>query len=250
MILTTDHGPVRELRLNRPPVNALNAELVTALKQAVETAPRENIRALVLSGSPGRFCGGLDLPLLIGLDRPGIAALWRDFYGLLRALVASPIPIAAAITGHAPAGGTVLPMFCDTRCMAQGDFKLGLNEVQVGIALPPIILAALQRLVGPRQAERLAVAGLLVTPDEALKIGLIDQLVPADQVIEQAVAWCQNLLRLPAEAMSETRRQARADLVALFDRKLESELDEVTAGWWTPSTQATLKAVAEKLKKK
>lgn len=125
MISITNHGAVRELQLNRPPVNALNLELVAALRQAVKAAPEDGVLALVLSGAPGRFSAGLDVPLLLGLDRPAMAALWREFYGLLKALAGSPIPIVAAITGHAPAGGTVLPLFCDWRVGAEGEFKLG-----------------------------------------------------------------------------------------------------------------------------
>jgi len=164
MIVRTDHGSVRELRLNRPPVNALSLELIDALRQAVDAAPRDGARALVLSGAPGRFSAGLDVPLLLTLDHPALAALWRGLYELLRAFALSPIPIAVAITGHATAGGTVLPIFCDYRIVADGDWKLGLNEVQVGLPLPPIILAGLQRLVGRRPAERLAVGGLLISP--------------------------------------------------------------------------------------
>src|ERR1700710_1596046 len=107
-----------------------------------------------------------------------MAAAWRVFSLLIRALAASPIPIAAAITGHAPAGGTVLALYCDWRVMAEGDFKAGLNEVRVGLALPPVILAALRRQVGPRQAERLATAGLLLPPVEAERAGLVDELAP------------------------------------------------------------------------
>ena len=106
------------------------------------------------------FSGGLDVPHLIQLDRPAMSATWRDFYAMMRALATSPIPIAAAITGHAPAGGAVISLFCDVRIMADGDFKIGLNEVQVGLFLPPIIFKAMRRLVGNRQAERLCVAGL------------------------------------------------------------------------------------------
>jgi Delta3-Delta2-enoyl-CoA isomerase len=250
MILTIDHGPIRELRLNRPPVNALTGELVIALRQAVETAPQQGIRALVLSGTPGRFSGGLDVPSLLTLDQPAIAAVWRELYALLKALATSPIPIAAAITGHAPAGGTVLALFCDCRVMADGDFKLGLNEVQVGLPLPPVILAALRRLVGPRQAERLAVSGLLISPQEALKVGLIDEVVPPDQLIERALEWCKSRLALPAEAMAVTRHEARADLVGLFERDFGPELQKVTATWWHPETQSTLRALVEKLGKK
>jgi len=250
MILTIDHGPIRELRLNRPPVNALTSEFIVALRQAVEAAPQQGVKALILSGSPGRFSAGLDVPLLLGCDRPAMAELWRELYSLMRALGGSSVPIAAAITGHAPAGGTVLPMFCDWRVMAAGEFKMGLNEVQVGIPLPAVILAALRRLVGARQAERLAVGGLLISAQEALEIGLIDEVAPPDEVVERAQKWCESLLALPSEAMATTRREARADLVAIFDRDLEAELDEVIAGWWSPSTQATLRALAERLKKK
>jgi enoyl-CoA hydratase/carnithine racemase len=250
MLQFFDHGPVREMRLNRPPANALSPELILALREAIEVAPQQGSRALILSGSPGRFSGGLDVPLLLGCDQAAIARLWREFYALLKALAVSPIPIAVAITGHAPAGGTVLPLFCDVRFMADGDFKMGLNEVQVGIPLPPVILTALRRLVGSRQAERLAVTGALISPREALAAGLIDELAPPDAVIARALLWCQSLLALPPEAMAATRREARADLVAYFERNLESELQAVTASWWATETQTILRALSAKLGKK
>jgi Delta3-Delta2-enoyl-CoA isomerase len=250
MLLFLDHGPVREIRLNRPPANALSFELIVALREAVESAPINGSRALLLSGTPGRFSGGLDVPLLLSYDRPTIGKLWREFYALLKALASSPIPIAAAITGHAHAGGTVLPLFCDARIMADGDFKIGLNEVQVGLVLPPVILAVLRRLVGPRRAERLAVGGVLISPQEALAVGLVDALAPTGEVVDRAIHWCETLLALPAEAMSATRREARKDLVACFGPNTEGELQGVAESWWSPETQAALQALTEKLGKK
>lgn len=247
MIVTIDHGAVRELRLNRPPVNAFSPELIAALKQAVETAPQDGARALVLSGAPGRFSAGLDVPLLLTLDRPAIAGLWREFYALLRGLALSPIPITAAITGHATAGGSVLPLFCDYRVAAHGDWKLGLNEVQVGLPLPPIIFAGLKRLVGAHQAERLAVGGLLISPDEAARIGLVDELVPLDQVVSRAIEWSRSLLALPVDAMAVTRRRARSDLFEIFAASLDSELDESIANWWSPEAQTTLRVLVQRL---
>ena len=247
MIVTTDHGSVRQLRLNRPPVNALSLELIDALSHAVERASQEGARALVLSGAPGKFSAGLDVPLLLTVDRAGLAALWKGLYGLLRTLALSPIPIAAAITGHATAGGAVLPIFCDFRVAAEGDWKLGLNEVQVGLPLPQIILASLKRLIGSRQAERLAVGGLLISPAEAFRIGLIDEIVPADRVVDRAIEWSRSLAALPVDAMANTRRRARADLTELFASSLDAELDESIASWWSPEAQATLRVLVERL---
>lgn len=248
MITSIEHGAVRELRISRPPANALSPELIVELGKQIQDCPR-NAGAIVLSGAPGMFSAGLDVPLLLALDRSAMNQVWRDFYALLSSLACSPIPIAAAITGHAPAGGTVLPLFCDFRCMAEGNWKMGFTEVQVGLPLPPVIFAALKRQVGPRQAERLAAGSVLLSPPEALNIGLVDEVVADEKVVTRAVDWCRTMLKLPAKAMSETRAKARADLVALFEN-LDDEMDVVAASWWSEEAQRTLKAVAEKLGKK
>jgi enoyl-CoA hydratase/carnithine racemase len=175
--------------------------------------------------------------------------LWRELYAFMRALAASSIPIAAAITGHALAGGTVIPLFCDWRVGASGDFKLGLTEVPVGIAMPQFILVALARQVGPRLAERLAVDGQIISPQDALQAGLVDELTAPDQVVERALSWCRNLVALPSQAMLDTRRRARADLVALFDHP-EEEMCNAMESWWSEETQRTLKVVVNRLGKK
>jgi enoyl-CoA hydratase/carnithine racemase len=251
MIVTTDHaGGIRELRLDRPPANALTSELIEILQEAVTRAPAEGVRALVLSGRPGRFSGGLDVPYLLDLDRPGIERLWRELYDLLRTLAASPVPIVAAITGHSPAGGAVMALFCDYRVMAEGDFQIGLNEVQVGIPMPIAILRALARLVGPHQAERLCVEGKLFPSAEALRLGFVDELAPADQVVERAVAWAAGLLKLPPVAMSLTRAAARADLVHLMEEGLATEIGLLVDNWFNAESQASLRAVVERLAKR
>ena len=250
MLRSLDHGPVRELRLERPPANALAPELVTALAKAVRAAPGEGAEALVLSGVPGMFSAGLDVPYLLTLDRPGIAAAWTGFYDLLRSLADSPVPIAAAITGHSPAGGAVLAIFCDRRVMAEGRFAIGLNEVQVGIPLPPALLAALVRVVGQRTAERLAVAGAMVGAEEAFRIGLVDELVPPDEVIERTLDWCRSLLALPRGPMLTTRARARQDLRAVMRDDDQGEVEGLVDDWFSGETQAALNAMVARLKAK
>jgi len=250
MIVTADHGAVRELRLDRPPVNAISPELVAALHEAVTRAPGEGARALVLSGSPGRFSGGLDVPILVDFDRPAMEKLWQDFYRLLLALAASPIPIAAAVTGHSPAGGAVFATYCDYRVMADGEFKIGYNEVAVGIPMPIAILRCVARLVGPRQAERLCGGGLLISPQEAQRIGLVDELVPLDRVVERAIEWANGMIALPPNAMSKTRAAAREDLVRLMEEGLATEGGLLVDNWFNDETQATLRAIVDRMKKK
>jgi Delta3-Delta2-enoyl-CoA isomerase len=280
VIEIVERGAVRELRLARPPANALSPELMAALNAALARAAAEaavaapapaaaeRVAALVLSGAPGMFSAGLDLPYLLTLDRAGIRVMWKNLYALLRTLAASPLPVVAAITGHSPAGGAVLALHCDARVMADGDFRIGLNEVRVGLPLPPVILAAMRRLVGPRQAERMCVSGALVSPAEAARIGLVDEVVPADQVVERAVAIAAELAALPRAAMAETRRLARADLVALYDDVHDEdgedgedgeggegggkggEISSVLDSWFSVEAQTTMRALVERLARK
>jgi enoyl-CoA hydratase/carnithine racemase len=196
------------------------------------------------------FCAGLDVPQLLHFDRAGIREVWQSLYAMLRGLAASPIPVAAAITGHSPAGGAVIATYCDHRVMAEGSFKIGYNEVRVGIPMPVAIFHCIARLIGERQAERLCVSGALLTAAEALQIGLIDETAPAEQVVERALAWCQETVALPARAMSLTRGAARAGLVRRMDEGLAGELDQLVDNWFHDEAQTVLRGVVERMAQK
>ena len=247
MLMQIEHEHILELRLDHPPANALNPALVHALREAIESAPAAQARALVLSGAEGMFSAGLDVPALLKLDQSDMHEFWREFIHLLRAIGLSALPIAAAITGHSPAGGAVLAIFCDTRIAAEGQFKIGLNEVRVGLPVPAVIHAALKRLVGERQAERLCVQGLLIPPAEALRIGLVDQVLPMEQVIPAALGWCRSLLALPSQAMAATRKLARADLSAAVLQLGERSHADLMNVWFSSEAQAAMRAMVAEL---
>ncbi|MGA9852366.1 MAG: enoyl-CoA hydratase/isomerase family protein [Gammaproteobacteria bacterium] len=247
MLTRIEHGNILELRLAHPPANALNPELVQKLHEAIQAASKSSTRALILSGAEGMFSAGLDVPALLKLDRAAMHAFWKEFISLLRLIALSPIPIAAALTGHSPAGGAVLAIFCDTRIAAEGKFKIGLNEVRVGLPVPSVIHAALKRLVGARQAERLCLHGLLIAPEEALRIGLVDQVLPPEQVISAALEWCRSLLELPPQAVAATRKLARADLVKLFSELGERSHDDLMNMWFSAETQSAMRALVAEL---
>jgi len=252
MLETLRHDAIVELRLARPPVNALDPQLVRSLREAIDAAARE-ARGIVLSGRPGMFSAGLDVPALLALDRPALRAFLEDLFALCGALARSAVPVVAAITGHSPAGGAVLAIFCDYRVMARSadpdkPFRIGLNEVQVGLSVPACIQAELQRLLGPYRAERLMVAGRMLDSEQARAIGLVDELAEVDAVVPRALDWLRGLLALPPRAMATTRALARADLAAVFTDPARLRLDEFTDAWFAAETQASLHALVARLK--
>lgn len=244
------HGAIVELRLARAPVNALDPELCRELRAAVDAAVVAEAGGIVLSGGPKVFSAGLDVPYLMGLgdDREALTTAWQAFFAAARALAACPVPVAAAITGHAPAGGCVLALCCDYRVMAAGDFRIGLNETQVGLVAPEGIQRLMRRAVGVARAERLLVAGELVESERAARIGLVDELAAAEDVATRAREWLQQLLALPREAMLQTRRIARADLVEALKPE-HIEMERFVEAWYGEGTQAALRAVLARLGK-
>lgn len=250
MLETIDHGNVREIKLARPPANALSAELVELLTRSLLEAG-EQAGAVVVSGLPGMFSAGLDVPQLLQFDRVEMSRFWQLFLDMLKTIAHMPVPTAFAMTGHAPAGGIVMALFGDYRIMPRGGFKTGLNEVQVGLVVSAPIHKALARAVGAHTAERILVAGEMMESERAKDIGLVDELVDdPGSAVSRAIEWCEQHLALPRPAMLTTREMARADLHGFFDDKSALEVEKFVEIWYSDSTRATLTALVERLTKK
>jgi len=211
---------------------------------------REGVRGIVLSGAPGLFSAGVDVPALLQRDRQGVLEYWREFFTLCGTLARAPIPLVAAVTGHSPAGGAVLALFCDYRVMAEGPYRIGLNEVQVGLIVPEAIQLALRRVVGTYRAERLLVSGAMIESGDALACGFVDELTGIDQVTQRALHWLGELLALPSHAMLTTRRLARADLADAYADPDTLPLDDFVEAFFHPETQSVLQALVARLKAK
>ncbi|WP_426700201.1 enoyl-CoA hydratase/isomerase family protein [Rhodanobacter sp. Col0626] len=248
--LTNHDNGIREIQLARPPVNALNLELLRALHAAIDDSVRDDVRGIVLSGAQGLFSAGVDVPALLGRDRAGVLEYWREFFSLCATLARAPIPLVAAITGHSPAGGAVLALFCDYRVMAEGPYRIGLNEVQVGLIVPEAIQLALRRVVGAYRAERLLVSGAMIEAADARACGFVDELTGIDQVTTRALHWLGELLALPAHAMLATRALARADLADAYADLDALPLEDFADAFFHPQTQAVLHQLVARLKEK
>ncbi len=248
MIRTTLREGIADIAMDRPPANALNPELLQAIGNAHAEACGAGASVIVLAGRPGMFSGGVDVPELLPQPMGAVRQFWESFFRLNRALAASPVPVVAAVGGHAPAGGTVLALHCDYRIGASGPFRMGLNEVAVGLPVPESILGALAQAVGQRHAQRLATTAELLSMDEALRTGLLDELVEPERLMERAREWAAKVAALPPIAMNRTRMTARASLVASLDPARDAA--RTAELWFSAETRAAMKALVERLARK
>jgi Delta3-Delta2-enoyl-CoA isomerase len=235
---------IRIIKLARPPVNALNGALIRELIASIDAA--REARAIVIAGQPNLFSAGLDVPGMLQMEREALVTMFTDLWRIQRAIATSSVPVVFAITGHCPAGGTVLAINGDYRVMAQGEFRLGLNEVQVGLFPGPPIHEAFKRLVGGHAAQLLT-RGALIDPATALRMGLVDELCEVTQVLDRSVAVAREICSLPVQPMLRTRAMARRDLTDLYGTAEDAADREREFGamgadmWFAPATQELLK---------
>ncbi len=208
-------GPVAQIVLNRPAVlNAMNMEWVADLDAAVRAvAATPDVRVVLIRGAGRAFCAGLDLNMYAreGMP-PGFYDLQeRAFRGLE---LMDKITIAAA-HGHCLGGGVQLAIACDIRVCASG-CRIGLPAINEGL-FPGMAPLRLPQLIGLGPARRLILSGEIIEPDEALRLGLIDHIVPADRFDAGIAAVVQRYLAAPASAAIATKRMIRHALDATFD---------------------------------
>lgn len=216
LVKTEVRDDVAIVTLDRPKANAFSPELVAELAEALRK--QEGARAVVLSSAmPGIFSAGWDLPRIVDADRPAMEEFVGAFCDLVRQLFVFGPPLVAALPGHAIAGGLIVAMGADERIAAKGRGKLGLSEVILGVSVPQCLMEPFRHVVGPRHMERLAATGENVTVEEALAIGLVDRVVPPEELLERALERARFLAGLAPEAHAAIKRRSRAAAVARFD---------------------------------
>ena len=200
MIDITETHDLCTITIDDGRANALNFESVDALSQAIEkhstTSP-----ALILKGRPGIFCAGLDLAVVRSGDEARLRQLLDLAEGLYRLMLSSPVPIVAACTGHALAGGALMLLCCDYRIGLRGDFRIGFNEVAIGMPLPRFGSDVARVRLSRERFIRATVLAETTGPDEAVTVGFLDEVHDADADVAQAAARkATALLALPRDA--------------------------------------------------
>ncbi|MFI1394820.1 enoyl-CoA hydratase/isomerase family protein [Streptomyces sp. NPDC020681] len=192
---------VGTIRLDRPPMNALNIAIQDRLRElADEAGRRDDVRAVILYGGEKVFAAGADIKEMQVMDHAAMVVRSRALQESFTAVARIPKPVVAAVTGYALGGGCELALCADYR-IAADNAKLGQPEILLGLIPGAGGTQRLARLIGPSKAKDLIFTGRQVKADEALALGLVDRIVPADEVYEQARAWAAKLAQGPALAL-------------------------------------------------
>ncbi len=207
---------VATILLDRPKMNALNLQMQREIAEAArEVAARADVGAVVLYGGPRVFAAGADVKEMASMSFQDMAAASHSLHSSFNAVAEIPQPTIAAVTGYALGGGCELAMCCDMR-IAADDATLGQPEILLGIIPGAGGTQRLPRLVGPARAKEIIFTGRFVSADEALRIGLVEQVVPAAEVYDTALTLARRIAAGPALALRAAKEAV--------DRGLETDL--------------------------
>jgi len=225
------------IRLDRPPMNALNVQVQEELREAAKQATTsDEIKAIIVYGGQKVFAAGADIKEMAGMGYAQMAARATELTSAFDALARVPKPTVAAITGYALGGGCELALACDWR-VAAADAKLGQPEINLGVIPGAGGTQRLSRLVGPAKAKDIIMTGRFVDAGEALSIGLVDRVVPADDVLEAATAMARKFVNGPSVALRAAKQA--------IDGGLEMDLASGLA--WESQLFAALFATEDKV---
>jgi len=232
------------VQMNRGKVNAINFEMVQDLRDCFgRLQENSKVKGVILTGQPHYFSAGLDLIELIAYDKDQMRDFFVSFGALYLELVQFKKPFISAISGHSPAGGCVLAVTSDNRYMAQGDsYVIGLNEVAVNIQISQNLTEVYPYWMGQGLASRYILEGKLLSGKEALAAGLVDELVPLENVLERAEKQMRLYMRADQEILINTKAKLRKPLWDKLDLKAENSLKEANDLWWKPEIRAKMEA--------
>ncbi|XP_032520654.2 enoyl-CoA delta isomerase 1, mitochondrial-like [Danaus plexippus] len=250
--LKVDNAGVAVMTLQRPPVNSLNLDLLKEMSKSLDEIAKNKSKAMILtSASPKVFSAGLDIMEMYKPDLKRVEEFWTTLQEVWFKLFGSNFITAAAINGHAPAGGCLLAMCCEYRVMTGGNFSIGLNETALGIVAPNWFMDTMTNTIPVREAEYALTTARMFNVEEALKVGLIDE-VATDK--DDAIAKCKGFIgkfdRIPALARSITKLKMRQAAIKRLQDGRREDLNEFLQFVQNPKIQKSLEMYIQSLKKK
>ncbi|TCO44434.1 enoyl-CoA hydratase/carnithine racemase [Kribbella antiqua] len=242
--LTVSDG-VGTIRLDRPKMNALNVQVQEEIRSAAfEATANDDVRAVVIYGGERVFAAGADIKEMADMSYADMVKRSGPLQSSLSAVAAIPKPTVAAITGYALGGGCELALCADYRIAAE-DAKLGQPEILLGIIPGAGGTQRLSRLIGASKAKDLIYTGRFVDAAESLSLGLVDKVVPAASVYEEAVAWASQFTRGAALALRAAKEAIDSGLGVDLATGLEIERQQFAALFATEDRAIGMKSFVE-----
>ena len=217
-------GAVAVISVDDGKANALSPDVLRALSEAFDKAEADGASAVLLQGRPGRFSAGFDLSIMTSGVDPMRALVTQGAELLLR-IFTYPAPVVSACTGHALAAGALVLLVSDVRVGAEGDFKIGLNEVAIGMGLP-IFAIEFARYRMPPSAFDSALLGEVFDPRGAVGAGYLDR--TSDNVIDDALATAHRLSALRTGAVNHSKRHARQAIADQIKAGLSADMSSLS----------------------
>ena len=244
-------GRLALLRLDKARGNAIDEPLAEALAEAAAELARDDgvCGVLLASAHPKLFCPGLDLVALAGYDRPAMERFMTTFGVTMWALYGLAKPVVAAVSGAAVAGGCILALCADYRLLRRGA-PIGLNEVKVGVPLPWSVTRLLRASVPPQALARIALLGRNFSDEEALGVGLADELAASDGFEAACRARLEEFTDKDPRALATTKAWLREGVLAEMMAHERERLPAFLDGWFSPGTQERIQATVASLKAK
>ena len=200
--------------------NVFGPDMITTLNNQLDRAAEE-AKAVLLTGRPGLFSGGFDLRVIRGDDQEAARDMTLAGARLLMRLYGLPQPLVVAATGHAVALGALCLLTGDYRIGASGDFRIGLNETAIGLALPPFAVMLSSERLSKRHLARATLVATMFSPEEARDAGFLDEVVRTEKLREFALDVARPMVELDASAYAATKRGMRGDSIAAVLEGLE-----------------------------
>jgi enoyl-CoA hydratase len=217
------NGEVSTVTMDDGKVNVFSIPMLRSLHDAFDHAERDGT-VVLLTGRPGYFSAGFDLNVLRDGSPEDAVTLLRLGATLAERILSFPAPVAVACTGHAFPAGAFLLMAADSRIAADGPFKLGLNEVRIGLTLPWFAVVLARHRLAPAHFDHAVVTGTMLTPPQAREAGLLDAVVTPDALEATAAAAAADLATIDRRAHAATKLRARQPVLAELRAAIDSEL--------------------------
>jgi enoyl-CoA hydratase len=243
-------GDVALLRIAEGKANAIGPAWLTEMNRVCDELPASRARALVVTGEGSAFSAGLDLPSLLPFDEAEMRAFIARFSQTMLRLFELPLPVVAAVNGHAVAGGCVLAIQADVRLMTERSCFFGLNEVVLGIGLPAVVVETLRCQVPASSLLPVALEGRLFGPADALRLGLVHELVAPDALEARALARAEELASLPATAARQVKAALRRPVVEAIRAAGDGDAQRWTGIWFTDEGRRLVREAVARIQKR